>query len=68
MIFPSGSVTPVSTTVSSNVSTVFQRNILKSFDIYGFKIQNLKVGSVLTYYPVDSRISYCKVCNEVFKS
>jgi len=35
----------------------------KTFDIYGCKIQNLKVDSVLTAYPADTRKAYCEVCN-----
>jgi len=36
----------------------------KNFDIYGCNIQNLKVGTVPTAYPADSRKAFCEVCND----
>jgi len=35
----------------------------KSFDRYVCKIQILKVDSVLTTYPADSRNAFCEVCS-----
>jgi len=30
--------------------------------MYGYKIQNLKVGSMPTAYPADLRKAFCEVC------
>jgi len=42
-------------------SLINQSNIVKSFNTYGSKIQNLKLA--WSAYPADLRKAYCKVCN-----
>jgi len=40
--------------------TSWQTDAANSFDKYGYKIQNLKVDSVLTAYPGNSRKAFCE--------
>jgi len=61
-IFPSGSLALISSIVWQK--TTWKTKVAKSFDIYGCNIQNLKVGTVPTAYPADSRKAFCEVCND----
>jgi len=49
--------------MSAWLKTSWQTEAAKSFDIYGCKNQNLKVDSVVTAYPANSRKTFCEVCN-----
>jgi len=60
-IFSGCSVTVVSAVIPGKQFLVKQ--FAKSFDIYGCKIENLKVGSMPAAYPADSRKAFCEVCN-----